>query len=249
MVRVDGYRRLARRYNEWAKTQAAVAERLMQVLAPRLSEAPGSVLELGCGTGQFTALLARVKPWRSYRAIDRSAAMISVAEAALSPLVQFHADDITTFDPAGDWNWVVSNETLHWMPDPFAAIERIRALMPSRPSWAMSVSVAGTYVELKEAFSSLGLTPQLPATAFLPADTWDAELRRRFSSVDTRFWTIQEPFPTIMTLLRAAQASMGASASPIHLSRRSVDAIESEIRRKHGRLLLTSQVMVAICDS
>jgi trans-aconitate 2-methyltransferase len=79
--------------------------------------APASVVDLGCGPGNLTALLARRWPGADVVGVDASPEMIARAEGAVTPGVVFRVGDVRTWRPAAPVDVLVSNATLQWLPD------------------------------------------------------------------------------------------------------------------------------------
>jgi trans-aconitate 2-methyltransferase len=76
--------------------------------------APRHVVDLGCGTGKLTALLAERWPDAVVEGVDSSPDMI--AEAAAVPGVSFSIGDATHWQPPDDVDVIVSNAALQWIP-------------------------------------------------------------------------------------------------------------------------------------
>jgi trans-aconitate 2-methyltransferase len=74
------------------------------------------VIDLGCGPGNSTELLAARFPSAVVSGIDSSADMIAAAARRL-PLVQFAIGDIETWDDPGPFDVILANAVLHWVPD------------------------------------------------------------------------------------------------------------------------------------
>jgi trans-aconitate 2-methyltransferase len=75
------------------------------------------VVDLGCGTGNLTAVLHRELEARETIGIDSSEAMIARTADQRSPGLRFQRGDIAEFAPAGTVDVVFSNAALHWVPD------------------------------------------------------------------------------------------------------------------------------------
>ena len=79
---------------------------------------PGRVVDLGCGSGELTALIARRWPRAVVEAIDSSAEMIEAARTHEIPgRLRFAVGDVTTWRPDGTVDLIVSNAVLHWVPE------------------------------------------------------------------------------------------------------------------------------------
>ncbi|HZZ95858.1 MAG TPA: trans-aconitate 2-methyltransferase [Jatrophihabitantaceae bacterium] len=79
------------------------------------AEAPRRVVDLGCGTGELTALLAARWPDATVEGIDSSTEMIAKARA-LDAAVTFSLVDVATWAPPDDVDVIVSNAVLQWVP-------------------------------------------------------------------------------------------------------------------------------------
>ena len=99
------------------------------------------VLEIACGTGQFTAPLASSA--KSYLATDYSGRMLAKAKRrAAAPGLSFSEQDATALSlQDGSFDAVVIGNALHIMPDPDAAMREIRRVL--RPG---SLLIAPTFV-------------------------------------------------------------------------------------------------------
>jgi trans-aconitate 2-methyltransferase len=89
------------------------------------------VIDLGCGTGELTAMLAERLPGATVEGIDTSPAMLSRAAARASERVHFRAGDIAIATGYQDYDLVFSHAALQWVPDNEAVLEAIvRAMKP-----------------------------------------------------------------------------------------------------------------------
>jgi trans-aconitate 2-methyltransferase len=83
---------------------------------------PSLAVDLGCGPGNTTALLARVSRSDKTVGLDESAAFVATAAHA-HPLVEFVVHDVTvTPFPTGPADLIYARLVLAHLPDPFAAV-------------------------------------------------------------------------------------------------------------------------------
>jgi trans-aconitate 2-methyltransferase len=101
-------------------------------LVTYLAACPGGrVVDLGCGTGALTAELAGALQAAEVVGLDQSAAMLKRAQAHAGEGVRFAQADVSTFADEEAWDVVLSNATLHWIPDHDRLFGRLaRALRP-----------------------------------------------------------------------------------------------------------------------
>ena len=93
------------------------------------ADSPATVVDLGCGPGNLTALLKQRWPDADVLGIDSSAEMVAQASA---DGVRFEVGDLRDWRPADQVDVVVSNATLHWVPD---HLERLPELASHARSW------------------------------------------------------------------------------------------------------------------
>jgi trans-aconitate 2-methyltransferase len=75
-----------------------------------------SVIDLGCGPGNSTQVLAARFPGAAVSGIDSSSDMIAAARRRL-PQVQFALGGIEEWNDAGPFGVILTNAVLHWVPD------------------------------------------------------------------------------------------------------------------------------------
>lgn len=112
------------------------------------------LLDVGCGDGGVTVLLAERLPTGSVLGIDASPRMVDTARerAVVGGRLQFEAGDVLSMPFVAEFDAIVSFNVLHWVPDQRRAFGRIGAAL--RPDgWALLQFVCG------------GARPSLEATA------------------------------------------------------------------------------------
>ena len=90
--------------------------------------APARVVDLGCGPGNVTALLAQRWPRAELIGIDASTAMLDRARRAL-PEARFEQADIRHWTPAEAPDLIFSNAALHWLDDHPSLFPRLLSLL------------------------------------------------------------------------------------------------------------------------
>lgn len=84
---------------------------------------PKLVVDLGCGPGQLTALLADRWPKAQILGLDSSPEMIKQAAQFAGPRLRFQRQDLRHWRPETPVDVIISNATLQWVP-------RHRELLP-----------------------------------------------------------------------------------------------------------------------
>ena len=153
-------------------------------------EAPRRIVDLGCGSGGVTRLLALRWPDAHILALDSSAEMLRVARARHAT-IEWQQADLVAWRPSERFDLVFSNAALHWLTDHAALVPRL----------AEAVAVNGVLaVQMPSNFSApshalmhaLALEPPYRAhlhRALRPAPVLDAQayhalLAPRFARID-----------------------------------------------------------------
>lgn len=102
---------------------------------------PRRVIDIGCGPGTMTGLLANRWPQAEIVGLDNSPEMIAAARDV--PRVHFTLGDAGTWTPGPEDDVVVSNATLQWVPDNGTVLARWAAALP-RGGW-LAVQVPGNF--------------------------------------------------------------------------------------------------------
>lgn len=138
---------------EWSPetylTFAAPRLRPAADLLARVSlSAPETIIDLGCGTGTATALLASRWPGAAITGLDASDAMIARAKAEGPSGVEWRQGDIAAWavdDDAPAVDLIFSNAALHWLDDHDSLLPAL--LKRLRPGGVLAVQVPANHTE------------------------------------------------------------------------------------------------------
>jgi trans-aconitate 2-methyltransferase len=89
-------------------------------------ENPGTIVDLGCGPGNSTTVLAERWPGAKVSGLDRSADMIRVAREKSSQ-IHWEESDIATWQSSEPVDLVFSNAALQWVPDHQSVVPQLFA--------------------------------------------------------------------------------------------------------------------------
>lgn len=96
----------------------------LDLIAQIPETAPRRIVDLGCGTGDLTALLAGRWPEAAVTGLDSSPEMLARAAAA-HPAPTWVEGDIALWAPAEAHDLIFSNAALHWLDDHAALFPRL----------------------------------------------------------------------------------------------------------------------------
>jgi malonyl-ACP O-methyltransferase BioC len=175
------FSRAAASYDSYAKVQSEVARMLAAKLSPD-QEKPRtrSILEIGCGTGNFTSLLAHRFPEAKILALDFSAEMIAKArqklKAAAIEFVCAEGEQFLGETPAGSFDLVASNGSMQWFSNMDKTLSDIARILSPHGRFVCSIFGPGSLAELAAGLQAiLGPGEGLAAEAFPSQETlWTA---------------------------------------------------------------------------
>ncbi|MGB7193204.1 MAG: methyltransferase domain-containing protein [Collimonas pratensis] len=110
----------------------------LDLLAYVPEQEPRQVVDLGCGTGNVSALLKARWPGADVLGIDSSANMLEAATAAV-PECRFQRADLGQWQADGLLDVIYSNATLQWLPDHPTLMPRLLSFL--RPGGWLAVQV------------------------------------------------------------------------------------------------------------
>jgi trans-aconitate 2-methyltransferase len=120
---------------EYARISALQQAMAAEVLALLDLKGAKSVLDLGCGNGKVTAVIAARIPEGRVVGVDASAEMIAFASEHFSPEtfpnLSFAVSDIRGITFKDEFDLVVSFNALHWIPKQDDALRAINAAIKS----------------------------------------------------------------------------------------------------------------------
>jgi trans-aconitate 2-methyltransferase len=96
-------------------------------------------VDLGCGTGELTVEVARMWGLGEVLGIDNSPSMLAAAGASAGDGVRFEAGDISEWTADAEFDLVLANASLQWVPDHAGVVRRWTAAL--RPGGQLAVQV------------------------------------------------------------------------------------------------------------
>lgn len=134
----DKFGKSASKYESEATIQKKVAQGLVSSLEPWKETLPsGDILEVGCGTGFLSELIAKSFPVRNYIITDSSEEMLSFAktkfEKNFADLSRFSFEQLNVdqlpFDSEPKYALIVSNFAAQWFSDTALGLEKLTSLL------------------------------------------------------------------------------------------------------------------------
>jgi trans-aconitate 2-methyltransferase len=112
-----------------------------ELLARVESQKPARVIDLGCGPGNSTALLAARWPGARLEGLDSSEAMLAEARAS-GVVADWVLADLASWQPDAGYDVIYSNATLQWLPDHDRLLPRLMSFVSQSGVLAFQVPMS-----------------------------------------------------------------------------------------------------------
>ena len=194
------FSRCAHLYDTYATIQNLAASELSKRLP---AEGIESILEIGCGTGNYTSLLR--KKFRDARimAMDISGKMIELAKQKNhGEQIEFVVGDAEKIDIDTEFSLVTSNATFQWIESIEKAIEKYKKAIKREGVIAFSIFGPLTFGELNQSLrEAIQDDVAITSQNFLEKKSLDILLRRYFKKINIEELVVKETYCSLMELL------------------------------------------------
>jgi SAM-dependent methyltransferase len=195
-------------------------------------------IDVGCGSGAFTTLIAERCAPRSILGVDPSGAQLDFArKRGLGPIARFALGSAMSLDAAdGSTDAAVAALVVHFMPDPAAGIaEMARVVRPGGlvASYAWDLAGGGfPYEAVHVGFLALGLrAPDPPHPEAAGASALERLWRAAgLTSIRQREISVSRSFPDFEDYWRTATQSPRIAAVVGHLSPERLTSLRERVR-------------------
>jgi malonyl-CoA O-methyltransferase len=232
-IRRNFARRVAT-YDRYACAQRLMAQGLLALVGPVVSQAR-SILEIGCGTGQFTQLLRRLNAAASLVALDLDEVLVAAARRRVGNGCRTHwlvADGEAWV--LGPFDLIIGNATFQWLTRPGEALANYFESL--NPGGLVAFSTLGpeTFRELASSLAQAG-GATIPAQNFLAREDWSRLLEQAgFQEIRVVRETVTATFESVGHFLKALQATGATNPRPRAFSPRVLKAMAAAYQQNFG---------------
>jgi malonyl-CoA O-methyltransferase len=239
----NNFSKSAGTYDKYAVIQKSCAEKLAS-LCPL--KTPRRILEIGCGTGVYTALLRKKYPGAALTAVDISGEMIDEARRNVPGQVEFMEADAERAEFDGRFGLVTSNASFHWFNEPGLAFKRFAGMLSEDGELHFSIYGPRTFTELDEILSErLEKRKWLYASGFMDAWTLATSLSGSFAEVDIKEEFYPQECGSLLGLMKGIKLT-GTKAQGIEpklfMGKGLVKELEAAYLKKYGSIIVTHHV-------
>lgn len=238
------FSRSARFYDSYADIQLRAA---LELLGQVKGKKPSRILEIGCGTGNYTLLLRRQYRDASLRAVDVSEKMIEVAREKLKDeKVDFSVVGYgQKYEPGQVFDLITSNACFQWFEDLESALLEYKNMLNENGMITFSVFGPLTFRELNSSLKKISGGISVEAKRFKTALQIKKILLRNFKKINIKEKIYVEHYPDLASLLRKIKYT-GIRGSGLKgkkaFSRGTLDTLEKLYLKKFSVIKTTYQV-------
>lgn len=128
--------------DQYLKFQRERTQPAIDLAARVRLEAPQRIVDVGCGPGNSTAVLAKRWPNTELSGLDSSAEMLETARES-QPGVHWFQADISSWEPETKYDLLFSNAVLQWVPNHESIFPRLMSFLD--PGGALAVQLPMHY--------------------------------------------------------------------------------------------------------
>ncbi len=242
---IRNFSRSALFYDTYANMQKRSAKELLDRVGRSRFE---RILELGCGTGNYSSLLNRRFAKARLTAVDLSREMIRVAEDKLKGReIEFLVADAQEIRIKGDFDLITSNACFQWFEDLERPLIRYKKMLKQGGLILFSVFGPLTFEELRFCVEDIFEGASLSAARFITKEKIASLLSRHFTRVEVEEKTYQETSATLGELLKKIKytgAIGDGFGRKVFLSPGRLKKLETVYRKRFGAITATYQVFM-----
>lgn len=197
---IRNFSRFAHSYDAYSEVQKRSANLLLEELQ---EDELNRILEIGCGTGNFTILLTNKFKHAYVKAVDICEEMIEVASKKLKDKrIEFVVSDAQHLNLQESFDLITSNACLHWFDNLDEALANYKKLLKKDAVIYFSIFGPHTFWELKESLKHVLKNAVLSSDNFLDKKTVMQVMQKHFSKISLKEVVLQEKNKSLKELLQ-----------------------------------------------
>jgi len=194
------FSRCAHLYDRYADIQQKAALRLLRQIKKNSFL---KILEIGCGTGNYTLLLKKRFAHADLKAIDISAGMIDVARSKPGNKgVEFLTGDAENVTFKGRFDLITSNACFQWLENLESSLIKYKDWLEDNGMFCFSMFGPLTFWELNAVIAEDALNNPVPAANFIDKDKIKEILKSNFKVIRFREIKYTESLFSLKHLLK-----------------------------------------------
>jgi len=238
------FSRYARYYDKHSTVQDLSASRLISKVA---DNSFGNILDIGCGTGNYTRLLKERFPQARIKAIDISNEMIKIAERKLEgESIEFITRDGETIVPQEKFDLISSNATFQWFENLEETLTRYKGFLNKDAIISFSIFGPQTFHELNSSLEELfGKEISTSSRNFIDRDSIKEILGHLFNDIEIEEEIYTETYDSLKRLLeriRYTGTRGNGTNGKSFWTPKMIDDLEKAYRKGFKNIIATYQI-------
>lgn len=209
----DNFSKYANLYDKYADIQCLAAKELINKSPDRNIR---NILDVGCGTGNYTLLLRKKYNLAHIKAVDISRDMVDVARTKFGKGgIEFIVADAEDLEFTGEFDLITSNAAFQWFNDPGSFLAGYKNALREEGSMLFSTFGPLTFRELSLSVKdALGKDIRISSDGFPGKEELAGMMKDRFRESAVEETVIKKKYVSLEELLRHIKYT-GARGSPI----------------------------------
>jgi len=202
----ENFSKHAWEYDQHSRIQNFCASRLIKEVN---ANSFLSILDIGCGTGNYTRLLKDRFPQAKIKAVDISAEMIEVAKEKFGDgEVEFIVADAESFNLEEEFDLISSNASFQWFGDLRSDLTRYKQVLGRGGLILFSTFGPKTFFQLHSCLEEfLGKPLSISASNFLKRREVEEILKGIFSEVQVKEEIYNQNYNSLLELLESLRCT------------------------------------------
>ncbi|MBA2124441.1 hypothetical protein B9J78_05875 [bacterium Unc6] len=199
---IKNFSRYAAFYDKYANIQYCAGQKLLRLVNGFCFERP-NILEIGCGTGNFTMLLRKCFTDADIFSFDISAQMVQLAKIKIKDGVNFFIADAEDKKlDFKDMDIVAANSSFQWLENLEQCLSRYKQMLKKNGLFIFSIFGKGTFFELDKILKLTNTNSRTASSCFLSKIELEQILKRVFITFYIEELNIKEMYPSFLELLK-----------------------------------------------
>lgn len=246
---IRNFSRYAYLYDRYADIQRESAQELLKGIK---DNGFTEILEIGCGTGNYTLLLKEKFKQAKIMALDISNKMIEVAQEKLkNKNIKFLVADGECLNLKAEFDLITSNASLQWFVDLNEALSNYKNMLKNNGLLYFSLFGPLTFLELNTVLNYLLKDTSIEANRFAPQERLKEILKQNFKAVKIKEIRYQETFSSLIGLFKKIKYSGirgNGFGERTYFSQKLLAELEKVYLDKYKKILATYQIFLCRCQ-
>lgn len=240
----ENFSKHARDYDQHSRVQNLCASILIKEVN---TNSFSSILDIGCGTGNYTKLLTNKFPQAKIKAVDISAKMIEIAKEKLGESkVEFIVADAENLNLEEKFDFISSNASFQWFPNLKSDLVKYKEALERKGFILFSTFGPKTFFQLHSCLEEfLGKPLSISASNFLNKEEVEKILKGIFSEVEVKEEVYDQEYNSLRELLenlRYTGTRGDGLKGEIFWTPRTMTSIEEIYRKRFKNIVVTYQM-------